>query len=106
MRIARWNRRQAGWEQIRESRSERVSIVEMSWTATGGGKRSNKDDMANKATALSPLVPRSAGGRGDRSCLQARRTGSMAVKAHAGSWQLRRAKFSTVTNCFPACRRR
>lgn len=88
--------------------SERgVSIVEMSWTATGGRKKKQwrrHGEQSDNPSSCSryhapPEVER-------RSCLQARRTGSMAVKAHAGSWQLRRAKFSAVTNCFPACRRR
>jgi len=80
----------------------------MSWTATRGGKRSNGDGTVNKATefpflSFISLVSRSVGGRGGRSCLQARGTGSMAVKA-ARSWQLRQAKFSVATNCFPARR--
>ncbi|KYM96501.1 hypothetical protein ALC62_12868 [Cyphomyrmex costatus] len=56
----------------------------MSWTATGGGKRSNGDGTGEQSDRTSlPLlgVSRSAGGRGGRSCLQARGTGSIAVKA-------------------------
>jgi len=65
----------------------------------GRGKRSNEDDATNKAT-----VP-GVGEEGDWSGVcNVRRTGLMAVNAHAGSRQLRRAKFSVAPDCFAACR--